>query len=582
MTTAPATGTRILGPHAVNGWTPAAKPGKPTDTAPTAATPDNPTTDPGKPTPVASLSFSKGETALAIFAALTAASVSGIGLYSSYDAVKKKAQLPTSRGGWGWGAEAWMLPIGVDLSILAFSLINLLLIRADRPAAWIKWIPRLGAAGTIYLNWNSGSSLPAQIGHAILAGLWVVFSEIGAHLYAAHIGEAKGRVRMDRIRVSRWFLQPVSTARIAHYMKSYEQPSYTEALRRDQEWRVYRAMLRQDHGPLWRFKAPSDKLAPLQLASHGLTLEAALEVPDLQEEKAELRRQSARLRKASAEVQRIEAESVLAAKKLQAKTLEVEAEGRLKVAAAKAETAASIEVQKAEADLQVHQARAQASIRKVSDEAAAEARSIEEKDERRRTEAARQREIDQFKWEMERKRLTHERQVEEDALSAEAELKETAEIARQRKAAQEADREAAQAERDAATLRAEAAEAEKDEAEALRKATEHRAKAAEAESEEMAAKRRAADDKKAAADAHLKAAQAEKEAAAAEAEARLPEPERQAREIAAMLHVEPNLTLEELVNRYGFSLATASGRRKRALQILETPSVVLDTQRVNA
>jgi hypothetical protein len=574
VTTAPAPGTRIPGPPAVNGWTPAAKPGKPTLTATAPTSPANPiSAEADEPAPAASLRFSKGETVLAAFAVLVASGVSGLGLYSSYDSVKKKAQLPTRLGGWGWGAEAWMLPIGIDLSILAFSLINLLLIRADRPAAWVKWIPRLGAAGTIYLNWESGPSLPAQIGHAVLAGLWVVFSEIGAHLYAAHIGEAKGRVRMDRIRVSRWLLQPISTMRIAHYMKSYEESSYTRALSRDQEWRVYRAMLRQDYGVCWRFKAPSEKLAPLQLASHGLTLEKALEVPDLQQEKAKLRRQAAELRKASAEVQRIKAESKLNAEKLAAQTLEIEARGALKVATAKAETAASIEVQKAEADLQVHQARSQAEIRKVSEEADAEVRKIEEEAEVRRIETERQKAIAQLNWDMEEEKKNRLRQIEEDAKTLEADLKKSADAALLLRQTADAKRKAAESDRQAEEARAKTAEAKRLADEALRKATEDRAKVAEAEAREKAAKRRAADEEKATAEAHLKAAEAQKAAALAEAEARLPEPERQAREIANMLRTEPDLTLDEIAARYGFSVATASGRRKRALQILETPQI---------
>lgn len=565
MTTAPATGARLAGLESVNGWTPAAKPGKPTITAP--HTTPRPTTE-HTPDKHRALKFSKGETALAVFAIVAATSVSGLGLYSSFAAVQKKAGTPVSLGGWGF-EDPWMLPIGIDLSVLAFSLINLLLIRADRPAAWVKWVPRVGAAGTIYLNWQSAASLPAQIGHAVLAGLWVVFSEIGAHLYASHIGEAKGRVRMDRIRLSRWILQPISTARIAHYMKSYEEPSYTEALRRDQEWRVYRAMLRQDHGILWRFNAPSDKLAPLQLASHGLTLDKALEVPDLQEEKALLRAQASDLRKAGAEVQRIEAESKLNAKKLEAKTMEVEAEGRLKVATARAQTAASIEVQKAEADLQVHQAEAKATIQQVTDQAEARSREITEQEERRRTEAAREREKDQFNWDMEQQRLTRERQLEDAAIALEDDLKETAEAARLRLEAKRADQEAAQVAKNAAALRAQAAEEAQKEAEALRKADETRLKAAEAEAVRAAAEHRAAAELKAAATARLQAAETDRLAAAAEAEARITPVERQARDLADTLRHEPHLTLEEIAARLGVSVATASGRRKRAQQILD-------------
>ena len=190
---------------------------------------------------------------MAAVGGLLAVGVSGIGLASSYRALERKAAASPTDGGWGWESP-WMLPVGLDMSILAFSIINLVLIKADRPLAWVKWIPRLGAVATIYLNWQSAAAGPSQFGHAVLIALWVFFSEIAAHLYAAHIGAVKGRVRMEGVRLSRWLLDPASTAVMARQMKLWEITSYERALKIHKDRQVYKQGLTQRYGRRWRWK----------------------------------------------------------------------------------------------------------------------------------------------------------------------------------------------------------------------------------------------------------------------------------------------------------------------------------------
>ncbi|MFB7287826.1 DUF2637 domain-containing protein [Actinacidiphila glaucinigra] len=206
-----------------------------------------------------------------------------LGVTSSYQALLDKAAASPAAGGWGWGAHPWMLPIGVDVTILAFSLAHLLMIKTEKPLAWVRWLPRLLAAVTIVLNWSSGVTFQGRLGHAVLVGVWIAFSEVVAHLYASHINALSQREEMEGIRLIRWLFMPLSTARLYRLMRYWEITSYTEALERDRQRMVYRSGLRNEHGRRWRVKAPEDELRPLRLLGYGMTLEHALEEPDRQE-----------------------------------------------------------------------------------------------------------------------------------------------------------------------------------------------------------------------------------------------------------------------------------------------------------
>ncbi|MFE0201852.1 DUF2637 domain-containing protein [Streptomyces sp. NPDC058985] len=194
---------------------------------------------------------------LAGFGALAAAGVGALGLISSFDAVSAAAAR------WGFG-EPWMLPVGIDVAIPVFTLANLLLIRMDMALAWVRFVPWVLTLITCGLNVAAGHSLWAKVAHGTMPLLWVVFSEIGAHIYAVRIGAATGR-RMEKVRFSRWLLAPLSTFALWRRMTLWEVTSYTTALARERERLLARAELRERYGRSWRRSTPRRERVLLRL-----------------------------------------------------------------------------------------------------------------------------------------------------------------------------------------------------------------------------------------------------------------------------------------------------------------------------
>ncbi|MGW7007215.1 DUF2637 domain-containing protein [Streptomyces sp. NPDC054933] len=192
--------------------------------------------------------LSGSERVLLVVGVLAATTVSALGLLSSYTALEKSA----TAWGWSW---PWLLPVGIDVSIPAFTVIGLLLIRTNMHLRWVLWVPRALTGATVYLNWQAAHGLAGQIGHACLILLWVVFSEVGSHVYASRIGAVTGR-RMETIRRSRWLLAPISTAVIRRRMILWEITSYAEALERQRAYTLARAEMRERWGRRWRWDAP--------------------------------------------------------------------------------------------------------------------------------------------------------------------------------------------------------------------------------------------------------------------------------------------------------------------------------------
>ncbi|WP_407565868.1 DUF2637 domain-containing protein [Streptomyces sp. 184] len=192
--------------------------------------------------------LTRPETGLAGVAALAAAGVGVLGLASSFEAVSAAAER------WGFGTP-WMLPVGIDIAIPVFTVANLLLIRMDMTLAWVRFVPWILTLITCWLNIAAGHTLSARLAHGTMPLLWVVFSEIGAHIYAVRIGAVTGR-RMEKVRFSRWLLAPRSTFGLWRRMTLWEITSYSEALTREKKRQLARAALREQYGRRWRFKAP--------------------------------------------------------------------------------------------------------------------------------------------------------------------------------------------------------------------------------------------------------------------------------------------------------------------------------------
>ncbi|MFF8928726.1 DUF2637 domain-containing protein [Streptomyces longwoodensis] len=194
---------------------------------------------------------------LAGVGALAAAGVGALGLISSFDAVSAAAAR------WGFG-EPWMLPVGIDTAIPVFTVANLLLIRMDMALAWVRFVPWVLTLVTCGLNVAAGTGLWAKVAHGTMPLLWVVFSEIGAHIYAVRIGAATGR-RMEKIRFSRWLLAPVSTFALWRRMTLWDVTSYSVALACERERLLTRAELHERYGRRWRRKTPRRERVMLRM-----------------------------------------------------------------------------------------------------------------------------------------------------------------------------------------------------------------------------------------------------------------------------------------------------------------------------
>ncbi|MGW1804575.1 DUF2637 domain-containing protein [Streptomyces sp. NPDC002078] len=224
--------------------------------------------------------LTKPEMGLAGVGALAAAAVGALGLYASFDAVS----LAAAR--WGF-SNPHILPIAIDIAIPVFTLANLLLIRLDMALAWVRFVPWVLTLVTCWLNVAAGRVMSAKVAHGTMPLLWVVFSEIGAHVYAVRIGAVTGR-RMDKIRWSRWLLAPLSTFALWRRMTLWEVTSYTDALACERERLLVRADLHERFGPVaWRWRTPRRERVMLrmgELAPAGADMPAAPEPPQAPDE----------------------------------------------------------------------------------------------------------------------------------------------------------------------------------------------------------------------------------------------------------------------------------------------------------
>lgn len=186
-----------------------------------------------------------------------AVAVGALGLASSFEAVSAAAAR------WGFGMP-WMLPVGIDIAIPVFTAAHLLLIRVDMPLGWVRFVPWVLTGVTCWLNVAAGHSLSAKLAHGTMPLLWVVLSEVAAHVYASRIGAATGR-RMEKIRRSRWILAPISTFALWRRMTLWEITSYADALARERDRQLARADLRERHGIRWRTATPRRERVLLKL-----------------------------------------------------------------------------------------------------------------------------------------------------------------------------------------------------------------------------------------------------------------------------------------------------------------------------
>ncbi|MFD7954353.1 DUF2637 domain-containing protein [Streptomyces ardesiacus] len=203
-----------------------------------------------------------------------AAIVGAIGFAGSYDSLKELAERK------GFGDFSYFLPVGVDAGIIVLLGLDLWLTRMRIPMPLMRQSAWVLTVATIYFNANAGVPKPsAAIPHP---SLWDDPVAVGMHsvlplLFIATVEAARHAVRrlahlaednsMDKVRASRWFLDPLRTFGLWRRMRLWEITSYAKALLRERERLVYLYRLRARYGS--KRKAPVEVALPLRLADYG-------------------------------------------------------------------------------------------------------------------------------------------------------------------------------------------------------------------------------------------------------------------------------------------------------------------------
>jgi hypothetical protein len=186
--------------------------------------------------------------AVAVVAALTAG-LAVAGFANSFAAVAHAAR-PS------FGPLAPTVPLAIDAGIAVFTALDIVLARLGLRPRWVPAVPWALTAATVWLNIAGQHTWFARTAHAVLPALWVMAVSLAAHVARVRAGLAAGTA-LDRIRLSRWLLAPLPTARLARRMVLWEVRSYPDALRRERDRLLALTELQDTYGRLaWRWRAP--------------------------------------------------------------------------------------------------------------------------------------------------------------------------------------------------------------------------------------------------------------------------------------------------------------------------------------
>jgi hypothetical protein len=214
--------------------------------------------------------------AITIAAALVApllCSLAVLGGIGSFATVRALAQP------W-FGGLAWIVPVGVDLGILALLSWDLLAEYLGLSWPVLRWTAWAFIAATVYLNTAAAHGNPtAAVMHAAMPVLFVTVIEGIRHLIRQLTGLATG-TRIERIPASRWLLAPRSTAVLARRMILWHVTSYCDGLTLEYEHLAAVSRLQEQHGRwLWRWKAPLGERLALRLAPAAAGVVAVTSTP---------------------------------------------------------------------------------------------------------------------------------------------------------------------------------------------------------------------------------------------------------------------------------------------------------------
>ncbi|MFF7994194.1 DUF2637 domain-containing protein [Kitasatospora xanthocidica] len=485
---------------------------------------------------------------VAVLAAVGGAVLAGIGFSGSYNAMKDLGFRH------GFGDFSHVFPVGVDAGIVVLLAMDLYLIRKRSPWPMLRLLAHGFTAATIYFNAASaGPLLKDPTGtamHAVIPVMFVAAVEAGRRLVIRITRIEAGHGR-DGVPLHRWILAPWPSFRMYRRMRLYGIASYDRAVDLERERLVYQVMLERDHGKKLK-DAPPELLLPLTMERFGLSVDEALALPAEADERARLRAERKEAFEAEATVRaearaaELEISKLRTAGRVESAGYEVGAETATAKAHAHARTVAA--GREAEAAERIDQA---------TEELAAAAAEQQAADARLRAAETDQNAAEKEKAAAETRARTAE--TERRAASdekAKAEGEEATQAARLRTA--ETAKRAAEAEQAAAETAKRKAEADRAAAAANRAAAEH-------EENEHAARLRAAEARERAAETELRAVEAEDAA-------KLTPAARATRRVARMILAaggNPDaVTLQAIAENLDVSLATASGRRAEAAELI--------------
>ncbi len=211
--------------------------------------------------------LTRAQRVLAAVGGVFFAGLAGLGGYGSFASVRDVAEP------W-FGDEAWIVPAGVDLGILALVSVALLLEWLAMPMPALRWMAFAFTAATVWLNISAAhGDVTGMVMHAAMPVLFITFIEAVRHAIRRRAGIAAGTVR-EGVPIARWLLAPFSTFRLWRRMVLWQITSYPDALQAEQRRRHALALLDDHYGRKWKSKAPADVVWMLR---DGVMLDQALD-----------------------------------------------------------------------------------------------------------------------------------------------------------------------------------------------------------------------------------------------------------------------------------------------------------------
>ena len=167
---------------------------------------------------------------------------------------------------------AWIVPVGVDVGILALTASGLLLEWLLMPMPALRWVAMTFMGISVWLNVAAADgSIKGSVGHAALPVLFIACVEAVRHAVRRTAGMAAGTVR-DGIPLARWLLAPMPTFLMFRRMVLQRVYSYPAAVTTELRRRHDMAALKAHFGRAWRRNAPGDLVWSLR---KGIALDGA-------------------------------------------------------------------------------------------------------------------------------------------------------------------------------------------------------------------------------------------------------------------------------------------------------------------